>query len=75
MAPAADTDERLLMLQIAVSEARTKHEDLVQRRDLMERTKHYASAQALRIRADRAFLDLRNASRKLASYLSERARR
>lgn len=74
MCPAADMDDRLLRLQVAVGEARAKHQDLVERRDLMFRTKHYASAQRLRIRADRAFIELQNASRALAAYISQKQR-
>lgn len=68
MAPAADMDERLIFLQVAVAQARIKHEDLVIRANLMEKTKHYASAQALRLRADRAFNELSNAKFELQRH-------
>lgn len=74
MAPAADTDESLIRLQVAVAEARIKHQDLCERRDLMERTRHYASAQALDLKAQKAFNEFQQASRALAAYLSRRAR-
>jgi len=74
MAPAADTDAGLLGLQVAVAEARALHADLGERAALMERTRHFASAQALRIKRDRAAIELRKASEKLADYISKRQR-
>lgn len=74
MAPAADTDDRLLALQVEVAGARTRHADLERRAALMERNRLFASAQVLRIRRDRAAQDLRQASERLASYVSRKQR-
>lgn len=74
MAPAADLDERLIALQAAVAEARVKHQDLCERRAVCHKMKYYASAQALDLKAQRAFIELRKASEALASYISQKAR-
>lgn len=74
MAPAADTDDRLLALQAEVAGARSRHADLERRASLMECNRLFASAQTLRIKRDKAAQDLRRASERLASYVSRKQR-
>lgn len=74
MAPAADTDPQLLGLQGAVADARTTHEDLVQRWVVLDRTGHRASATALRVKVDRAFNEFTKAKAALADYISKKQR-
>lgn len=70
--PLADQDPRLLFLQGEVARWRVLHEDLWERAVLMERTRHFASAQALFLRAERAGNELKGARRDLAAYISKR---
>ena len=74
MAPATDLDPRLLGLQVQVAEARAKHQDLAERAELLERSKYYASAQVLKLRALKAENEWLAASKKLADYISKRQR-
>lgn len=75
MPPTADQDAKLLALQVAVAQARTRHQDLVERHEVLKNLRHYASAQVLRLKADGAFNDFQRASRALAAYISKKQRR
>lgn len=72
--PLADQDSRLLFLQGEVVRWRVLHEDLWERAVLMEKTRHFASAQVLFRRAGIAHNELQGARRALAAYISKRQR-
>lgn len=74
MSPAANLDEKLLALQLKVSQARLLHEDICSRERTCRNMKLFASADALQEKADRAFDDLSVAKLNLATYTSKRQR-
>lgn len=74
MAPAADVDHRLLLLQGKVATLRTEHQDLVERERVLRATKQTASADAMKVRVSRTFAEFEAASKTLAAYISKRQR-
>lgn len=74
MAPAADLDPRLLLLQGKVATLRTEHKDLVERERVLRAQRLTASADALKVRVGRTFAEFEEASKQLASHISRKQR-
>ena len=74
VAPAADTNARLLFLQGEVARLRAVHEDLTDRERVLRALKLVASADHMKARSARAFQEFRQASERLAAYISRRQR-
>lgn len=64
-------DSELTRLQHAVAEARSHHEDLVQRRDTLRRMHCIASARGMDAKVKRAFDVLVNANEALRIYMTK----
>lgn len=75
MAPAADLDPKLLVLQGKVAHLRAEESRLRERVVTLERNRLLASAQALRLKADRTLAEFNAASRDLTAYINKRQRR
>lgn len=61
-------EEELQGLQWAVSEARRMHAALVSERDVLLRARHFASAYAVGVKVQRAFVLLQQAKARLLAH-------
>lgn len=75
MAPPADLDPHLLVLQGRVAFLRTEHESLIERERVLRAQRLAASAESMKQQANKTFRELETARKKLAAYISRKQRR